>query len=186
MQKVVGSSPIIRSTPEGPGNRPFSFGGTRSAMVSSVRELRAHTEGGAARLSLVLIRSKSNIQRGVGLRPVQRERLLSPSLRCDCGKGRLRESGQKTLPPPAPFVRRSTVLPKFLTGPWLGRTLSMRTGRARGIGGTDSSTKPCEPCAQWAAGRPPESATGRAACGFTKSLRCPFRWKPQGEGHRNS
>ena len=32
------------------------------------------------------------------MRPMQRERLLSPSPRCDCGKGRLRESRQRTLP----------------------------------------------------------------------------------------
>ena len=50
---------------------------------------------------LFLCRLLVRIDVGRALRPLQRERLSPPSPRCDCGKGRLRESCQQ-LSTPAP------------------------------------------------------------------------------------
>jgi len=83
-------------------------------------------------------------------------------------------------------LRPSGVLPEFLTRPWLGRTLSGRTERARGVGGTDSSTKPCESARFRRRSGRLNRLRGEPSCGFTKSLRCLFGGsrKERGNGTR--
>jgi hypothetical protein len=66
------------------------------------------------------------------------------------------------------------VLLEFLTRSWSGRTLSGRTGRARGIGGQALPRSPVSLVRFRRRSGRLNRLMGEPSCGFTKSLRCLF------------